>query len=146
MEAYSDAITAWRAYALKEVKCTKKPRYLTEKRRSYTSKDSVLREEEFWSHNNRLDESRKDRPNILPAEVYRLDKTWKPDDVIASVSSILGIQLIGPQKGKRAPRSLHLRDDPSSFSEFLTSGRLIERPFVRTTIVVCHMNMRFHQK
>ena len=78
------------------MKRIKKPRYLVEKRRSYTSKDSVLTEDEFWSHNNRLDESRKDRPNILPAEVYRLDKTWKPDDVIASVSAILGIQLTGP--------------------------------------------------
>ena len=73
VKAYADAVTTWRAYALKEIKRMKKPRYLTERRRSYTSKDSVLTEEELWSHNDRLDETRKDRPNILPAEVYRLD-------------------------------------------------------------------------
>ena len=110
------------------MKRIKKFRYLTEKRRSYTSKDSALTEEEFWSHNNRLDESRKDRPNILPAEVYRLDKTWKPDDVIASVSSILGIQLTGPQKGKRESMSLHLRDDPKLVLGVFDFGSLNKAP------------------
>ena len=53
------------------------PRYLTEARRSYTSKNSALTEEEFWFHNCREDQSRKDRANILPSEVYRLDKNME---------------------------------------------------------------------
>ena len=76
------------------------PRYLTEARRSYTSKNSALTEEEFWFHNCREDQSRKDRANILPSEVYRLDKTWKPDDVLASVSKLLGIQLTEKRETK----------------------------------------------
>ena len=88
------------------------PRYLTEARRSYTSKNSTLTEEEFWFHNYREDQSRKDRANILPSEVYRLDKLWKSDDVLASVSKFLGTQLSGPQKNERQSMSLHLHDDP----------------------------------
>ena len=98
--------------ALKNIRHHKKPRYLTETRRSYTSQESVLTEEEFWSHNDRTDKTRKDRPNILPADVYRLCKRWKPDNVVTSVSTNLGIQLSGPQKNQRESMSLHLRDDP----------------------------------
>ena len=87
-----------RKWARKEIRNKPTPRYLTEVRRSSTSKDSALTEEEFWYHNCREDQSRKDRANVLPSEVYRLDKTWKPDDVLASVSNLLGIQLSGPQK------------------------------------------------
>ena len=128
VKAYADAITTWRAYTLKEIRHMKKPRYLTERRRSYTSKNSVLTEEEFWSHNDRLEETRKDKPNILPAEVYRLDKTWKPNDVIASVSAILGIQLTGPQKRKRESMSLRLRDDPKIVLGVFDFGSLKKAP------------------
>ena len=136
VRGYAGAIISWRKYALKTIKRTKKPRYLTETSRSYTSQDSVLTEEEFWAYNDRTDETRRDRSNILPAEVYRLCKKWKPDDVILSVSSILGIQLSGPQKNQREGMSLHLVMIRSLCSVCSTSGRLIRRPYVLTTIVV----------
>ena len=85
-QEYAEATKVWRHLARKQMKNKPMPRYLTEARRSYTSKNSALREKEFWYHNCREDQSRKDRANILPSEVYRLDKTWKPDEVLASVS------------------------------------------------------------
>ena len=81
---YAKATLAWRKWARREIRNKPTPRYLTEVRRSYTSKDSALTEEEFWYHNCREDQSRKDRANVLPSEVYRLDKTWKPDDVLVT--------------------------------------------------------------
>ena len=95
---YAKATMTWRKWARKEIKKHYTPRYLTEVRRSYTSKNSALTEEEFWYHNSREDQSRKDRANVLPSEVYRLDKTWKPDDVLASVSNLLGIRLSGHKR------------------------------------------------
>ena len=125
---YAKAILAWRKWARKEIKNKPTPRYLTEVRRSYTSKDSALTEEEFWYHNCREDQSRKDRANVLPSEVYRLDKTWKPDDVLASVSNLLGIQLSGPQKHARESMSLHLRDDPKLTLAVFDFGSLKKVP------------------
>ena len=90
--------------------------------------NSALTEEEFWFHNCREDQSRKDRANILPSEVYRLDKTWKPDDVLASVSKLLGIQLSGPQKNERQSMSLHLRDDPKLTLAVFDFGPLTKEP------------------
>ena len=125
---YAEATKVWRQWARNQMKRTRMPRYLTEARRSYTSKNSALTEEEFWFHNCREDQSRKDRANILPSEVYRLDKTWKPDDVLASVSKLLGIQLSGPQKNERQSMSLHLRDDPKLTLAVFDFGPLTKEP------------------
>ena len=125
---YAKATMTWRKWARKEIKKHYTPRYLTEVRRSYTSNNSALMEEEFWYHNSREDQSRKDRANVLPSEVYRLDKTWKPDDVLASVSNLLGIQLSGPQKNARESMSLHLRDDPKLALAVFDFGSLKKVP------------------
>ena len=125
---YARATKVWRQWARNHMKKIKMPRYLKEARRSYTSKNSALTEQEFWVHNCREDQSRKDRANILPAEVYKLDKRWKPDDVLASVSKLLGIQLSGPQKHKRESMSLHLRDDPKLTLAIFDFGSLNKEP------------------
>ena len=123
-----------------------KPRCLYETRRSYTSKQAVLTEEEFWSQNNRRDERRRGFPNILPAEVYQLSKTWKPEDVLTSVANILGAQLAGPQRKQREDKRLHLRDDPKlAVVFFLISVHLLKCLCARATPVVYRLSMRFRR-